>query len=175
MKASGVTVWLTGRPASGKTTLATSLDAALQPLGYDTCRIDGDELRQTVCRDLGFSREDRAENVRRAGGRAFDAARAGKVAIVSLVSPYAADRQRVREMHRDGGIRFVEVHVHCSLAVAEARDPKGLYRLARAGKLRGFTGVDDPYEAPRAPEVVLDTSTLSVDAETGVLLEYLIS
>jgi adenylyl-sulfate kinase len=169
----GVTVWLTGRPASGKTTVAVSLEAALRRLDCDARRLDGDELRQTVCRDLGFSREDRAENVRRAGRYALELAQGGRVAIVSLVSPYAADRQRVREQHREAGLRFVEVHVDCPLAVAEARDPKGLYRRARAGELHGLTGVDDPYEAPSAAEIVLDTSRLTVEDETLSLLVYL--
>ena len=172
---SGVTVWLTGRPAAGKTTIAISIEAALCTLDADPYRIDGDELRTTICRDLGFSRDDRAENVRRAGQLACDAARAGKVAIVSLVSPYAIDRQRVRTQHEAIGLRFVEVHVDCPLAVAEARDPKGLYRRARAGQLSGLTGLtlDAPYEAPTRPEIALDTSRLTLEESTRAVLRVL--
>jgi adenylyl-sulfate kinase len=167
------TVWLTGRPASGKTTLAAALEGLLVAAGYGVQRIDGDELRRTVCRELGFSREDRAENVRRAGECALAAVRAGKVAVVSLISPYATDRERVRTAHRQADILFIEVHVDCPLDVAEARDPKGLYRRVRAGELRGFTGIDDPYEAPSAAEVVLDTSQSTVQEATQCLLECL--
>jgi adenylyl-sulfate kinase len=150
-----------------------SLEAALTRLGGDVVCIDGDELRQTICRDLGFSRKDRAENVRRAGGYALDVAQASKIAIVSLVSPYAADREGVRQLHRGAGLPFVEVHVECPLAVAEARDPKGLYRRARAGELKGLTGLDDPYEPPIAPEIVLDTSKMTIEVATRQLLQFL--
>ncbi len=143
-------------------------------LGWEVCRIDGDELRQSVCRDLGFSRADRAENVRRAGNFAVKAAQAGQAAIVSLISPYAVDRSDVRRLHEDAQLLFVEVFVDCPVSVAEARDPKGLYRRARAGQFVGLTGVDAPYEAPAAPDVALDTSTLTLDQETDLLTLYLL-
>ena len=169
----GATVWLTGRPASGKTTIATALEALLVDAGYAVARIDGDELRRTVCRDLGFSRADRAENVRRAGACALEAALAGQIAVASLVSPYAADRLVVRAAHECEGVPFIEAHVDCPLAVAEARDPKGLYRLARAGEIAHFTGIDDPYEAPSAPEIVLETGRLTAAAAARRLFEHL--
>jgi len=169
----GATVWLTGRPASGKTTLGAALAIRLVALGYRPHLLDGDELRQTVCRDLGFSRADRAENVRRAGRYAIRTALAGQVVVASLVSPYAADRQAVRIAHEQAGILFVEVYVDCPLAVAEARDPKGHYRQARTGELAHFTGVGDPYEPPSAADVVVDTSRLRVDEAARHLLERL--
>lgn len=169
----GATVWLTGRPASGKTTLGGSLESKLRDCGVHADRIDGDDLRRGVCSDLGFSKEDRAENVRRAGLLALDVARSGRVAIVSLVSPYSADRRRVRALHEEEGLPFVEVYVDCPVAVAETRDRKGLYRRARAGELRGFTGIDDPYEAPLSPKMVLHTDLLTVDEETRRLLACL--
>jgi adenylyl-sulfate kinase len=172
-RARGVTVWLTGRPASGKTTIAVALESALRCLGEKSQRIDGDELRKGLCRDLGFSKEDRAENVRRAGQYALAAAELGNIAIVSLVSPYVVDRRGVRDLHRAAGVRFIEVHVDCPLEVAEARDPKGLYRRARAGQLEGLTGFDAPYEPPTKPELVFETDKLTVADETARLLDHL--
>lgn len=171
----GATVWLTGRPASGKTTVGAALAIRLVALGYRPHLLDGDELRRTVCSDLGFSRVDRAENVRRASRYALESALGGQVVVCSLVSPYAVDRQRVRALHESAGVLFVEVHVDCPLAVAEARDPKGHYRRARAGELAGFTGlgVDAPYEPPDAPEVVLDTGRMAVEEAAQHLLECL--
>jgi adenylyl-sulfate kinase len=163
-------VWLTGRPASGKTTVAVALERALVRLGVSAHRLDGDDLRNGICRDLGFSREDRAENARRAGRRALAAAQSGGVAIVSLVSPYEIDRASVRELHRQANVRFIEVYVDCPLAIAEARDPKGLYRRARSGQVKGLTGLDSPYEPPTAPDVVLDTSRLTIEEEIAYLL-----
>jgi adenylyl-sulfate kinase len=169
----GVTVWLTGRPASGKTTVANALHAALVRLGVNTHRLDGDDLRRGLCRDLGFSRQDRAENARRAGGLALSIAKAGGVAIVSLVSPYEIDRAGVRELHGRAGVRFIEVHIDCPLAIAEARDPKGLYSRARAGQITELTGLDAPYEPPRAPDLSLDTAGMTIEEETTRLLRHL--
>jgi bifunctional enzyme CysN/CysC len=151
----GATVWLTGLSASGKSTVAVELERRLVASGRPAYLLDGDNLRHGLNAGLGFSAADRAENVRRVGEVAKLFADAGVVAIVSLISPYRADRDRVREVHRAAGLPFVEVFVDTPLEVCEARDPKGMYARARAGEISGFTGVDDPYEPPRAPDVVL--------------------
>ncbi len=153
--AHGATVWFTGLPASGKSTVAAALEAALVERGRAAYLLDGDNLRHGLNGDLGFTPADRAENVRRTGEVALLFADAGLVALASLVSPYAADRARVRERHEREGLRFLEVYVNTPLDECERRDPKGLYARARAGELRGLTGVDDPYEAPRRPELEL--------------------
>ncbi|HEX4804637.1 MAG TPA: adenylyl-sulfate kinase [Conexibacter sp.] len=151
----GATVWFTGLPASGKSTISAALEAQLVREGRPAYRLDGDNLRHGVCGDLGFSAEDRDRNVRRTAEVARLFADAGLVAIVSVVSPYAAARAFARELHERDGLHFVEVFVNTPLEICEARDPKGLYARARAGELRGFTGVDDPYEPPLAPDVEL--------------------
>ncbi len=157
----GATVWLTGLPASGKSTLAGELECALVARGRPAFRLDGDELRRGICRDLGFARADRDENVRRAALIAQWFAEAGVVALVALVSPHAEARARARALHEAAGICFLEVHVDTPLEVCEQRDPKGLYRQARAGTLRGFTGIDDPYEPPVQPELYLGDAPVS--------------
>ena len=167
------TVWLTGPPSSGKTTIAGALDAALRARGENPFWIDGDELRKTVCRDLGFSREDRAENAQRAASLALREAIDHDVVIVSLISPYAVDRLQVRHRHHEKGVRFIEVHVRCPPEIAEGRDVKGLYRRARRGELAAMTGVGDPYEPPVSPEIVLDTDRLTVEEEVAALLAEL--
>ena len=146
----GLTVWLTGLSGSGKSTVAVEVERKLVDAGRPAYLLDGDNLRHGLNADLGFSPADRAENVRRVGEVARLFADAGMVAVVSLVSPYRADRDRVRAAHQAGGLRFVEVFVDTPLEVCEARDPKGMYAKARAGEITGFTGVDDPYEAPAA-------------------------
>ncbi len=156
----GLTVWLTGLPGSGKTTSATYLLEALARRGVATASLDGDVLREGVSRDLGFSKEDRAENVRRAGEVALLLASQGAVVVVGLVSPSRTARDAVRARHVARGIGFLEVHVAAPLEVCEARDPKSLYRRARAGTLAHMTGVDDPYEPPTEPELVLQTDAL---------------
>ncbi len=151
----GLTVWLTGLSGSGKSTVAVEVEQKLVSSGRPAYLLDGDNLRHGLNGDLGFSAADRAENVRRVGEVACLFADAGLVAVVSLVSPYRADRDGVRSRHEAGGLRFVEVFVDTPLEICEARDPKGMYAKARAGVIRGFTGVDDPYETPRQPELVL--------------------
>jgi bifunctional enzyme CysN/CysC len=151
----GATVWLTGLSGSGKSTIATALEELLVSRGIPAYMLDGDNLRHGLNGDLGFSEADRAENVRRAGEVACLFADAGMIAIVPLISPYVADRSRVRARHEAGGLRFVEVFVDTPLEECERRDPKGLYAKARAGELKGFTGIDDPYEPPPAPELHL--------------------
>ncbi|HLM28209.1 MAG TPA: adenylyl-sulfate kinase [Thermoleophilaceae bacterium] len=165
----GATVWFTGLPAAGKTTVARALEVKLREQGRTVLWLDGDELRRGVCRDLGFSAEDRAENVRRAGEIACLVAGAGVVAVVSLVSPYAADRAAVRARHAEHGAQFTEVHVATPPEVCEQRDPKGLWARARAGELTSFTGVDDPYEAPEAPELAVGPWQTPEEAAAEVL------
>ncbi|GAA3850230.1 adenylyl-sulfate kinase [Saccharothrix violaceirubra] len=151
----GLTVWLTGLSGSGKSTVAAELERRLVASGRPAYLLDGDNLRHDLNADLGFAADDRAENVRRTGAVARLFADAGTVAIVSLISPYQADRDAVRAAHEAAGLEFVEVFVDTPLEICERRDPKGMYARARAGEIRGFTGVDDPYEAPVDPELVL--------------------
>jgi bifunctional enzyme CysN/CysC len=151
----GATLWFTGLPASGKSTIAAALEERLVAAGVPAYRLDGDNLRHGLNADLGFSAADRAENVRRTAHAALLLADAGVVAIPSLVSPYRADRELARSVHADAGIAFLEVFVDTPLEECERRDPKGLYARARAGEVTGFTGVDDPYEPPDRPDVVL--------------------
>lgn len=151
----GATVWLTGLSGSGKSSVAVALERLLLEQGRAAYLLDGDNLRHGLNGDLGFSASDREENVRRAGEVARLFADAGLVAIVPLISPFRAGRDRVREIHGTAGLPFLEVFVDTPLAECERRDPKGLYAKARAGELTGFTGIDDPYEAPVSPELVL--------------------
>jgi bifunctional enzyme CysN/CysC len=148
---SGATVWLTGLSGSGKSTIAVEAEEILVRAGRPAYVLDGDNLRHGLCADLGFSDADRSENVRRIGEVAMILAEAGVVALVPVISPFAADRDRVAAAHRDAGLVFVEVHVAVPIELCEARDPKGLYAKARAGEITGFTGIDAPYEAPVSP------------------------
>jgi adenylylsulfate kinase len=169
----GATVWMTGLSASGKSTIAVGLEQVLLQRGKHAYRLDGDNIRHGLNRNLGFSAEDRAENIRRIGEVAKLFADAGLIAIASFISPYRADRERVRRLHEEAGLPFLEVFVDCPLEVAERRDPKGLYRKARAGEIRGFTGIDDPYEPPEQPELHLRTDRLSVAESVGRIVELL--
>ncbi len=169
----GVTVWMTGLSASGKSTIAVALEQVLAQRGHAAYRLDGDNIRMGLNKNLGFSPEDRAENIRRIGEVAKLFADAGIITITSFISPYRADRDLVRKLHADAKLPYVEVYVDCDIAVAEERDPKGLYKKARAGEIKGFTGIDDPYEAPLKPEVHLKTHELSVEQSVEALLEAL--
>jgi bifunctional enzyme CysN/CysC len=169
----GATVWLTGLPASGKSTIATALEERLAQDGRSAYLLDGDNLRHGLNSDLGFSPADRAENVRRVAHVAQLLADAGTIAIVSLISPYTADRQTARRIHEDAGIDFVEVFVNTPLSECERRDPKGLYARARRGEIHGLTGVEAPYERPSAPEVALQPLEQPVDDLVERLLEAL--
>jgi bifunctional enzyme CysN/CysC len=151
----GATVWFTGLSGSGKSTVATEVERLLVARGRPTYLLDGDNLRHGLNADLGFSAADRDENVRRVGEVARLFADAGVVALVPLISPYRAGRDRVRALHAAAALPFLEVYLDTPLDECERRDPKGLYKKARAGELRGFTGIDDPYEAPLAPELTL--------------------
>ena len=151
----GATVWFTGLSGSGKSTVAAACERLLVGGGRPAYVLDGDNLRHGLNSDLGFSADDRAENVRRVGHVARLMADAGVVALVPLISPYRADRDLVRRLHLAAEVPFIEVFVDTPLELCEQRDPKGLYKQARAGEITGFTGIDDPYEPPQAPELVL--------------------
>jgi adenylyl-sulfate kinase len=166
----GATIWLTGLPAAGKSTIAAAVEERLIDAGRFAYRLDGDNLRHGICGDLGFSREDRESNVWRVGQVARLFADAGTVALVSLVSPYASCRDRVRELHERDGLTFVEVFIDTPRDECAKRDPKGLYAKAQAGKLKGLTGVDDPYEPPATPELVLTPELCIEEAAEAVLL-----
>jgi bifunctional enzyme CysN/CysC len=170
----GVTIWLTGLSGAGKTTTARQMIEDLRAAQIPAILLDGDELRDGLSSSLGFSVEDRAESVRRAGEIALVAARQGLVAIVSLVSPHEAPRQAVRARHDEARVRFFEVHVATPLAVCEERDPKDLYRQARAGKATAMTGVQQSYDEPSDPELRLSTADLTpAEASALVLAQVL--
>ena len=163
------TIWLTGLSGSGKSTLAFELERRLLDMGMVAYVLDGDNVRHGLSRDLGFSPEHRTENIRRIAEVARLFNDAGMVLITAFISPYREDRDMAREII--GTERFVETHLAADVAACEARDPKGLYRKARAGKLPNFTGISAPYEAPLAPEVVLDTGVLSIEESITRLVE----
>lgn len=158
----GAVVWLTGLSGSGKSTLAHALEARLLGEGRLVYVLDGDNLRHGLCADLGFSPEDRAENVRRAGEVAALLADTGAIVLCSFISPYRADRARIRQAAGEG--RFLEAHIAANLAVCESRDPKGLYKKARSGLIPEFTGIDAPYEEPENPDVRVDTGSHPIEA-----------
>ncbi|HET9651232.1 MAG TPA: adenylyl-sulfate kinase [Usitatibacter sp.] len=167
----GGVLWLTGLSASGKSTLAMLLEKALLEHGYSCYVLDGDNVRLGLNANLGFSPEDRTENIRRVGEVAALFADAGLICIASFISPYDADRAAARRACKRA---FHEVHVAADLATCEARDPKGLYRKARAGQLAAFTGVSAPYECPANPECIIDTSRLTVEESHAQLLQYVL-
>ena len=167
----GMTVWLTGLSGSGKSSVAAELERRLVASGRPAYLLDGDNLRHGLNSNLGFSPEDRAENVRRVGEVAKLLADAGVVAIVSLVSPYAADREQARAAHAAAGLPFAEIFVDTPLAVCEARDPKGMYAKARAGEITNFTGIDDPYEAPESPHLRLRPEDGDAAAQATLVLD----
>lgn len=169
MNLPGLTLWLTGLPCSGKTTLANALAATLRARGTPVLVLDGDEIRTTLSADLGFDAASRDENVRRVAAVAALAAKNGITAIVALVSPHRAARDAARALHRD--LRFIEVHLAAPLSVCEARDVKGLYARARSGRAKDVTGVDAPYEAPLSAELTLTPDvSVSVGVERVVAL-----
>lgn len=169
----GGTVWMTGISGSGKSTVAAVLERRLVEGGRLAYRLDGDNLRHGLNADLGFSAEDRTENIRRAGEVCRLLADTGAIVIATFISPFAKDRVSCRKVHEDAGLPFFEVHVHCPLEVAESRDPKGLYQKARSGGIAHFTGIGQDYEPPTAPQLELDTSRLSIDEAAEALLGFL--
>ena len=171
----GATVWLTGLSGAGKSTLASAAVERLRALGMRATVLDGDVLRDGLNANLGFGAADRAEAVRRAGEAALLLSGSGVTAVAALISPYRADRDLVRERHRAAGVPFLEVFVDVPVAVAESRDPKGLYAKARAGKIPAFTGISDPYEAPAAPELRIPTAEMPREACVSLLVDSALS
>jgi adenylylsulfate kinase len=173
LKQKGCTIWFTGLSGSGKSTIAYTLEHALVQRGHLAYVLDGDNIRHGLNKNLGFSAADREENIRRIGEVAKLFADAGVVTMTSFISPYRNDRDKVRALHIEGQLPFLEIHVNTPIAICEQRDPKGLYKKARAGQLKNFTGIDDPYEAPLNPELTIDATGTSPQEATVVILEYL--
>lgn len=173
IKQRGATLWFTGLSGSGKSTVAVALEQKLYEQGHLSYRLDGDNIRLGINKNLGFSAEDRTENIRRIGEIAKLFADTGIITLSSFISPYQQDRDRVREIHEASDLTFIEVYVDCPLSEAEKRDPKGLYKKARAGEIKNFTGIDDPYEAPTKPEIHLQTAEMSVTDEVDAIIDYL--
>jgi len=169
----GATLWFTGLSGSGKSTIAVALEKTLLDMGKLSYRLDGDNIRLGINQNLGFSAEDRKENIRRVGEVSKLFVDSGVIVLSSFISPYEEDRNDVRKLHEDAGMDFIEVFVDCSLDEAEKRDPKGLYKKARAGEIKNFTGIDDPYEAPKKPELHLKTDQMSLEEEVQEILDYL--
>jgi adenylyl-sulfate kinase len=165
-------LWFTGLSGSGKSTIANALDVALHSRGYHTFLLDGDNVRHGLCKDLGFSDNDRVENIRRIGEVSKLFADAGLIVLSAFISPFDSDRRMVRKLFP--AEEFIEVYMDTPLATCEERDPKGLYQKARAGEIRLFTGIDSPYEEPPHPEISLDTSSSSVDDCVASLIDYLL-
>ena len=170
----GGVIWLTGLSGSGKSTLAVALESLLFRRGIASMILDGDNLRHGLCADLGFSLQDRAENIRRAGEVARMMAESGLVVISSLISPLRREREAVRSACHASGVNFAEVFVSAPLAECEKRDPRGLYRKARSGEIKGFTGIDSPYEAPEQPDLILHTEKEKVEASVEALLQFVL-
>ncbi len=173
LKQKGATLWFTGLSGSGKSTIAFTLEHALVSRGRLAYVLDGDNIRHGLNKNLGFSAADREENIRRIGEVAKLFADAGVLTMTSFISPYRKDREIVRALHAEAKLPFVEVHVATPIETCEQRDPKGLYKKARAGQLKGFTGIDDPYEAPTQPEITLDATSTSPQEAAVQLMEYL--
>jgi adenylylsulfate kinase len=169
----GATLWFTGLSGSGKSTIAYTLEHALVQRGRLAYVLDGDNIRHGLNKNLGFSAADREENIRRIGEVAKLFADCGVLTMTSFISPYRKDRDLVRSLHQEGQLPFIEVYVNTPIGTCEQRDPKGLYKKARAGQLKGFTGIDDPYEEPLHPELCIDATSTSPQEATVILLEYL--
>ena len=177
LKQKGATLWFTGLSGSGKSTIAFTLEHALVQRGRLAYVLDGDNIRHGLNKNLGFSAADREENIRRIGEVAKLFADAGLIVMTSFISPYLKDRDAVRALHVAANVPFIEIHVATPIATCETRDPKGLYKKAReavkAGKGMGFTGVDDPYEAPLKPELMIDATSTTPQQAAAVLIQYL--
>lgn len=169
----GLTIWLTGLSASGKSTIACALEQHLLHLKRFVYRLDGDNIRFGLNKDLGFSEKDRTENIRRIGEVSKLFADASAIAITAFISPYRADRDLARGLHAKDNIPFVEVFIDAPLSVVEARDPKGLYKKARAGDIKDFTGISAPYEEPETPEIHIRTDQNDVAQSVEIITKYL--
>src|ERR1700675_689634 len=173
LKQKGATLWFTGLSASGKSTFAYTLEHALVQRGRLAYVLDGDNIRHGLNKNLGFSAAEREENIRRIGEVAKLFADCGVITMTSFISPYRKDRDTVRALHEAAQMPFIEVHVNTPIDTCEQRDPKGLYKKARAGQLKGFTGIDDPYEAPTNAELTIDATRTTPQKATGQLIEHL--
>jgi adenylylsulfate kinase len=169
----GLTIWFTGLSASGKSTLAIALEHRLLSMKINSYRLDGDNVRFGLNKNLGFSPEDRTENIRRISEVAKLFSDSSTITLTSFISPYIDDRQQARELHANDGVDFIEIYVDASIECCEERDPKGLYKKARLGLIKQFTGIDAPYEAPVNPEIHLKNDEISVDQGVDFILEYL--
>ncbi|MDG0969123.1 MAG: adenylyl-sulfate kinase [Porticoccaceae bacterium] len=169
----GVTLWFTGLSGSGKSTIAVALERRLMDQGKLSYRLDGDNIRLGINKNLGFSADDRTENIRRIGEISKLFCDVGILTLASFISPYRDDRDHVRQLHEASDFSFVEIFVDCALSSAEERDPKGLYKKARAGEIKNFTGIDDPYEVPNNPEIHLRSDVLSLDQEVDAIMAFL--
>ncbi|KAI6167240.1 adenylylsulfate kinase [Pisolithus thermaeus] len=175
LKQKGITIWLTGLSASGKSTIACALEQTLLHQGKFAYRLDGDNVRFGLNKDLGFDEDSRVENIRRIGEVAKLFSDASCFTIAAFISPYRLDRETVRELHKKANLAFVEVFVDAPLSIVEQRDPKGLYRKARAGEIKEFTGISAPYEPPESPEIHIKTGECDVTQAVKVITEYLVS
>jgi adenylylsulfate kinase len=173
LEQNGATIWFTGLSGSGKSTIAFTLEHALVQRGHLAYVLDGDNIRHGLNKNLGFSALDREENIRRIGEVAKLFADLGVITMTSFISPYRKDRDLVRQLHEAGKLPFIEIHINTPIAICETRDPKGLYKKARAGELKNFTGIDDPYEAPLQPELTIDATNTSPQNAAVLLLKYL--
>ena len=171
----GATLWLTGLSGSGKSTVAVALEKRLYHSGFLCYRLDGDNIRHGLNAGLGFSPEDRKENIRRISEVAKLMGDVGIISTTAFISPYKVDRNFARTIHKEAGIPFVEIFVDCPLEVAEQRDPKGLYKKARLGEIKQFTGINAPYEAPENAEIVIDTSKLTINECAQKIVNYLVA
>ena len=167
----GAVLWFTGLSGSGKSTLANAVEEKLFEMGHLTYILDGDNIRHGLNKNLGFSPEDREENIRRIGEVSKLFCDAGVIAMTAFISPYRADRDKARALVAEG--RFVEIYVQVPLEIAEQRDPKGLYKKARAGEIKEFTGISAPYEEPMKAELIVETGKLSLEESVGVVIDYL--
>ncbi|CAO3614727.1 unnamed protein product [Cunninghamella blakesleeana] len=174
LKQKGLTIWFTGLSASGKFTLATALEQALLHAGVNSYRLDGDNIRFGLNKNLGFGPDNCTENIRRISEVAKLFADATVITITAFISPYIADRESARTLHKEAGIPFIEVYADAPLEVVEQRDPKGLYKKAKAGEIKEFTGISAPYEAPVNPEIHIKTDQVSVEDGVKLVIKYLI-
>ncbi len=168
----GVCLWFTGLSGAGKSTIAHAVEEQLHQKGCRTFVFDGDNVRHGLCCNLGFSKEDRSENIRRIGEMTKLFVDAGVIALTAFISPFKADRERVRNLLSSHD--FIEIYCRCPLDVCESRDAKGMYKKARAGEIREFTGISSPYEEPKKPELILNTACTSIEACTKDIVDYLI-
>jgi len=167
----GVVIWFTGLPSSGKSTIAHAVEEELFKRGHLCYVLDGDNIRHGLNKNLGFSPEDREENIRRIGEVAKLFATAGLITMTAFISPYRSDRDKARQLLEEG--EFIEAFVKVSLDEAEQRDPKGLYKKARAGEIKEFTGISAPYEEPLSPELIIDTDKLDLESSRDLVIQYL--